>query len=209
MNNHDIWNKVAYSRHYDDPFYLNELEKYIDEDSLIIEYGCGYGRLLNILYENNYKNIIGYDLSEEMIKRGSKEHPHLSLKVIEHAQTLQKDNSVDCVILSTVICCIQNDFERKDIFDEIYRILKPNGVIYFTDFLITPTKYYLNKYENYSDIFEHYGVFKNDENIIIRHSTKDEIKLLTHKFTNLWYHEQDYISPTKNIISSFHAIYKK
>ena len=203
----NIWNDIANKKTYDDPFYLDELEKHITKDSLIVDYGCGYGRLLNILHVNGYENTVGYDTAKQMLLRGKKEYPHLTLKYIENADTFLKDKSVDVVIMSTVMCCIANDCDREDIMSEICRILKPNGIVYFTDFLITNTSYYLTKYQQYSDIFEQYGVFKNCDMCIIRHSTRCEIKKLMTGFNVVWYKEQDYISPNGYVINSFHGIY--
>ncbi|MFK5889281.1 MAG: class I SAM-dependent methyltransferase [Flavobacteriaceae bacterium] len=62
------WNSI-------DSHYLrfSQLTKIIDKDepNKILDYGCGYGALIDYLKCNNFKNFeyFGFDISEEMIKR--------------------------------------------------------------------------------------------------------------------------------------------
>lgn len=203
----NIWNDIATKRSYDDPFYLDKLKKYMTNDSIIIDYGCGYGRLVNMLNENGYTNVMGFDTSEQMISRGLSENPILNIKLIEHAKIPVNDNSIDVVIMSTIICCVSSDNKRNDIMKEIIRILKPNGIMYIVDFLTTNNEYYLSKYEEWANELG-YGIFKNCDAAIIKHSTNDEINKLTHNFKKEWFEEQKYMSPNGYSINSFHGIYR-
>ena len=67
-------------------FNLQIIEEYIVNSASIssrtLDFGCGYGRITNQIYQLGFKNIAGVDSSEEMIKRGIEEHPTLDLSLI-------------------------------------------------------------------------------------------------------------------------------
>ena len=46
---------------------LSELMPILDTDSKVLDLGCGYGRVLSYLYEKGFKNLIGVDVSEQLI----------------------------------------------------------------------------------------------------------------------------------------------
>ena len=72
-----FWNEVGSQKNFDDPFFLDSFSPYVTKESPIIEYGCGYGRLLNLLSEKGYSNLQGFDLAPKMLKRGFSLFPHL------------------------------------------------------------------------------------------------------------------------------------
>lgn len=43
--------------------------------------GCGYGRTLDELYRNDYKNLTGIDFSEKLIGRGKNLYSNLTLSI--------------------------------------------------------------------------------------------------------------------------------
>jgi len=73
------WDKLAEEKEFPTPFHIEEFEKYASRDMNILDVGCGYGRTLNKLYNNGFKNLSGVDYSQGMIDRGLKLYPHLNL----------------------------------------------------------------------------------------------------------------------------------
>lgn len=57
MQAQDYWNQVGSKKEFEDPLYLERLSNYLTLDAKILEYGCGYGRLLQILKSNGYSNL--------------------------------------------------------------------------------------------------------------------------------------------------------
>lgn len=44
---------------------FESFSNYVKRDQVILDVGCGYGRTLDELYHNGYRNLIGIDFSEQ------------------------------------------------------------------------------------------------------------------------------------------------
>lgn len=99
------------------------------EDKVILDLGCGTGRFSFLFEEYNPKQIIGIDISEEMIKigkdiadkKGSK--VHFIQNDIENLSEIETD-SIDFVFSSTVLHYIE---DLSGVMKEINRVLVPGG----------------------------------------------------------------------------------
>jgi ubiquinone/menaquinone biosynthesis C-methylase UbiE len=202
-----FWDQAANEKHFQDPFYLEQLAPLINQHSHIIEYGCGYGRILNILSDKGYTNTTGFDFSQGMIQRGKQQFPNLKLQHIEHAVLPLPDNSVDCAILSTVLTCIAGKVEARQVIDELRRVLKPNAPLYFTDFLITPTEHMQKKYEKDFASHKDWGVYLTTEGAHVRHYAPEHIAELTNQLHAHWYREEEFVTMNGNPVKTFHGIY--
>jgi len=78
-NQKEYWNSVADEKKFTTPFHIDVFSKYVSKSSKILDVGCGYGRVLNELYNNSYNNLYGIDFSEKMIERGKVLFPYLNL----------------------------------------------------------------------------------------------------------------------------------
>lgn len=186
------WNSVADTKKFTTPFNIEEFSKYVPIKAKILDVGCGYGRTLDELYRNDYKNLIGIDFSEKLIERGKNLYPNLPLH-IQHTEDIDlPDNSVDAVILFAVLTCIIDDNAQKHLLSEIKRVLKPNGIIYINDFLLNSDERNLNRYEKYLKKYKTYGVFELPEGAILRHHSLDYIKELVVGFKKLEFKETTY-----------------
>lgn len=168
MEQKKYWNSVAEKKEFTTPFHLKEFAKYVGKEGIILDVGCGYGRTLNQLYEDGYRNLIGIDFSENMIERGKKQYPYLDLRVKQGKSIDMEDNCCDAVILFAVLTCIIDNAEQIALLKEIERILKPNGIIYINDFLLNTDERNLNRYRLFKDKYQ-YGVFELSEGVVVRH----------------------------------------
>lgn len=73
----DLWIALIF----EDPIYLDKLSPFLSPTAQIIEYGCGYGRVIRTLKSAGYQNLIGFDFAPNMIKRGLSENPSLDLRL--------------------------------------------------------------------------------------------------------------------------------
>lgn len=88
----------------------------------ILDYGCGDGWLSGKLKERG-ADIEGCDISEKFIDIAKKNYPDIKFSVI-NKKTSYKDNEFD-IVLSNIVLHITEDY--KNLLNEMYRILKPNG----------------------------------------------------------------------------------
>lgn len=90
----------------------------------ILEVGCGNGRNLQLLSDEGVK-LYGIDISNEGIKKAS--NRYIGLFTCGSAKKLPfGDNSFD--IVYSVHALEQMVGIRKEVIDEIYRVLKPGGI---------------------------------------------------------------------------------
>lgn len=61
------WNDIGAKKVFEDPLYLDKLSPFLSPTALIIEYGCGYGRMMRILKSAGYHNLIGFDFAPKLM----------------------------------------------------------------------------------------------------------------------------------------------
>ena len=173
MDNREYWDMVANDKNFTTPFQSDLFKKYVDINNSILDIGCGYGRTLKELYDLGYRNLIGIDFSKEMIDRARNLYSYINFYVGNGNQLNFDNNSIDSVILLGVLTCIYNKNEQQDLIREIYRILKPSGILYINDFLLNDSSMYLERYNKYKDKYGDYGIFETSDGGIFRHHTKE------------------------------------
>lgn len=201
------WNDIGAKKVFEDPLYLEKLSPFLSPTAHIIEYGCGYGRMMRLLKSAGYHNVIGFDFAPNMIERGRCENPDLDLRLLENAGTLPCDNeSIDAVVMSTVLCCITNREELDALIDEIRRALKPKGILYITDFLICDHPRYEEKYASGLQRFGIWGIYTTNENLTVRHYTAKAVMDLLSSFDIQWFEQFDFKTMNQNPARTFHCI---
>lgn len=105
----------------------NELKKIVLSNNyrLILEAGCGTGRWISLL-ENNNKKIFGLDFSLEMMKIPKADKPYLNLVNADAVNIPFKDNIFDLIFCVNAI----HHFPDKEKFiGESMRTLTSNGTV--------------------------------------------------------------------------------
>lgn len=210
MTAQKYWNDIGAKKIFEDPLYLDKLSPFLSPAAQILEYGCGYGRMLRILRSAGYYNLIGFDFAPNMITRGVAENPDLDLRLLEKAGTIPCHNeSYDAVVMSTVLCCITEEHVLTALMKEISRVLKKNGVLYLTDFLLCDHPRYQEKYEIGLQQFGTWGIYTTNENLTVRHFTTKAIMDLLREFDIQWFEQFDFKTMNQNPARTFHSIAKK
>lgn len=207
-NQKEYWNSVADEKKFTTPFHIDVFSKYVSKSSKILDVGCGYGRVLNELYNNSYNNLYGIDFSEKMIERGKVLFPYLNLCVQKSASLDFEDNSFDGVILFAVLTCIIKDSEQEALINEIRRVLKPDGVLYINDFLLNHDERNIQRYEKFKEKYGIYGVFELPEGALVRHHELNYIKGLTSNYEKLVLDELTFTTMNGNKSNGFMYIGK-
>jgi SAM-dependent methyltransferase len=174
----ELWNKVSNEVSFNLAVDIVGFESHVEKEARILDLGCGYGRTCDLLHMAGYENIVGIDSSSEMIKRGNKEFPHLSLSISQADEVPYQDTTFDAVLLCAVLTCIPGFKQRERLLSEVYRVLKPSGIIHVVEFC--------------SDEGE---TFESGLGVVMNHSKPDELKGLLGLFNILEFKE----APTKTM----------
>ena len=206
----EYWNEIGSIKTFEDPVYIDKLKPLLPTSSSIVEYGCGYGRMLNILKSGGYQNLVGFDFAPNMIARGHRENPDLDLRLLEKSGQIPcNDESVDAVVMSTVLCCMVDREEPAQLMKEIKRVLKTGGIFYLTDFLLCDHPSYEIKYQQGYEEFGERGVYTTSENLTVRHYTSQAILDLLKGFDVQWFEQFDFKTMNENPARTFHTIVRK
>lgn len=169
MNEKEYWNMVANEKKFNTPFQMDLFKKYVDLDKKILDYGCGYGRVLKELYDHGYNNLLGVDFSSEMIHRAKELYPYIDFNLIDGDTLNFDDESFDSIVLVAVLNCIHEEEKQVRLMKELYRVLKRDGIIYVNDFLLNQSDMYLERYDEYKEKYKSYGVFETVDGGIFKH----------------------------------------
>jgi len=208
-NQREYWNKVAEEKEFPTPFQMEEFKKYVSKEMKILDVGCGYGRTLNELYNQGFKNLTGIDYSQGMINRGLRLYPHLNLIKNDGNTIPFPDNEFDAVILLAVLTSSYDDKEQENLISEISRVLNEDGILYVNDYLLNQDERNLKRYKKYENKYGAYGVFELPEGAVFRHHTKEHILKLTKDFNKLEYQKTVYKTMNKHESCGFYFVGRK
>ncbi|MEM7574816.1 MAG: class I SAM-dependent methyltransferase [Bacteroidota bacterium] len=112
-------------------------QQYLRPEMHILDLGCGTGRTTFPLHELGYQQIIGVDLTPEMIAAAQKLNAHFQTAIDfrrgDATQLEFVDQSFDAVIFSfNGIMSIPGQGRRDRALAEIKRVLQPGGPFIFT-----------------------------------------------------------------------------
>ena len=131
-----------------------KIEALIPQEGLIIDIGCGYGLLSNLIALKSYKrNVIGIDSSETRIMTAQKTvNKRKNIEFIKQDITAFGFPSCDAVVMSDVLHHLPPDIQ-DNLIKNIYENLKNNGILIIQDVDTTP---YWKFYFTYmSDFLQH------------------------------------------------------
>ena len=203
MEQKEYWNEVSSTKQFTIPIMRDLFSAYVSKEDQILDVGCGYGRVMNELYEQGYKKLIGIDFSKGMIERGHRQFPYLDLREKTSEKIDLEDDCVDAVILFAVLTCIYRDEEQKILIDEIRRVLRPGGILYIGDYLINEDDRNQKRYEKYESVFGTYGVFELPEGAICRHHSEEYIRSLLKEFETLEFFPTTYTTMNGHSATGF------
>ena len=130
MNIEHIYNNIATdfnrTRYKVWPCVANFLDKFKSNDK-ILDIGCGNGK--NMLYRTDL-NVKGIDLSEEFIKICK--NKKLDVELSNMTQIKLSDLTFDGIMTIASYHHLNNDIDRKKALDEMYRLLKHDGLCCIT-----------------------------------------------------------------------------
>ena len=208
-NQKEYWDEVAEIKTFTHPIDLELINNFLNNQSRIVDFGCGYGRIVKQLTDLGFENVYGFDTSKELIARGISEN-NLSLYHIDNPTDIKlEDNSIDLIILFAVLTCIPSNKGQNSLISLLLSKLKKGGILYISDYYLQENSVEVARYEYLNGDKNNFGVFKLPEGAIFRHHTKEWIKTLTKDFEII--SETPIIVETMNgnIANGFQLIAKK
>ena len=169
VSQRSYWDRVAAEKTFTHP--LNEawLTRTISRDARLLDYGCGYGRTLNDLASLGFLNTVGVDFAPQMVARGRRDFPHLNLRTVQALPLAEADASFDAILLLAVLTCIPDDQEQEDLLSELWRLLRPGGMLYVSDMPLQADDRNRSRYVASETRFGTYGVFETEDGAVVRH----------------------------------------
>ncbi|MFH1456223.1 MAG: class I SAM-dependent methyltransferase [archaeon] len=135
-----------------DKFILRSVE--YTKQMKVLDMGCGSGEIVKLLKNKCW--IKGYDASKDLVKIAIDKNVHLG----DITKLKEKTGAYDLIIMKMVLHHI---FQHKNILNEVYRLLKPNGKFILID-------YYRLKNPLLTKLYDIKFYFKKGKKCFFRHS---------------------------------------
>lgn len=179
----DYWNRIGPGKAFGHPVNFARLEQHLSSSSHIVEVGCGYGRALGLLFEQGYRNLLGLDPAPTMVEMARTNFPAIAFEVLDSPPQLPvPDDSVDALLLFSLLTCVPTDAGHRDIVEEVGRVLKPGGLFYISDLWLQSDERNRERYARDERMYGTYGVFDLPEGVTLRHIDPGWLKELTQAF---------------------------
>ncbi|WP_433224206.1 class I SAM-dependent methyltransferase [Microtetraspora malaysiensis] len=176
------WDAVAATKTFTHPLHLPWLDG-ISANAATLDYGCGYGRIMEELEQRGFRNLTGADTSPEMIKRARGLHPAMRFAILDAPPVSPyPDASFDAVLLFAVLTCVPSDEAQHRLISELNRILKPGGILYVSDLLLQDDERNRSRYDRYVQEYGCYGVFETGDGAVCRHHSREWLSGLLAEF---------------------------
>jgi ubiquinone/menaquinone biosynthesis C-methylase UbiE len=99
----------------------------------VLEVGCGTGHILQRFLEFGTKTSTGIDLMQNRIEEGQKSYPRVKLLQGDASHLPFENEQFDLVMQFMCLSSVLDSNMRKQIANEMWRVLKPGGDILFYD----------------------------------------------------------------------------
>jgi len=179
----DYWNRLGPSKPFAHPVNLERFAQWVAPGDRIVDYGCGYGRVLAVLHDHGYSDLIGVDPASAMVAEARRRFPVIHCELLATPPYLDlPSESVAAVLLFAVLTCVPSDDGQRAIVREIRRVLRPGGLLYISDLWLQSDARNTDRYVRAEPRHGTYGVFDLPEGVTVRHHDRRWIEALTAEF---------------------------
>lgn len=208
----EYWDGVAASKTFSHPLRTEWLKESLgpnQAEAAILDYGCGYGRTLSELREAGFHNSIGADFSAAMLARSRELLPQAQLVRCDGLTLPFAPASIDAVLLFALLTCIPESHVQKELVAELYRVLRPGGIVYISDLLINEDERTQVRYRENAAKFSCYGVFELPEGVVVRHHTREWMAELLRDFQSVRFEPFEVTTMNGNRSAAFQYVGRK
>ncbi len=129
---------------------LTFIKDHISPNSRVLDFGCGNGRLLEILKDKDV-DYYGVDISENLIAIARDRYPQFAAHIAKNSAEPKlnfPDNFFDVVISIAVFHHSPSAHYRLALAEELYRVTKPGGKIIVTVWNLWQKRYRKHIWKN-------------------------------------------------------------
>ena len=200
---YEYWNTTGTQKSFAHPLNLRRVRQWSSDEGCILDFGCGYGRVLGELYKEGYDKLIGLDFSPAMIAAARAQYPEIAFEQIQSLTIPLPDASVDGVRLFSVLTCVPTDEGQRELLKEVNRVLNRGGLLYISDLWLQTDERNVTRYERDEQKYGIYGVFELPEVGTVRHHDPKWIETLTSDFTTVALDEIEVVTMNGNPAKAF------
>ncbi len=200
---YEYWNTTGTQKSFAHPLNLRRVRQWISDEGCILDFGCGYGRVLGELYKEGYDKLIGLDFSPAMIAAARAQYPEIAFEQIQSLPIPLPDASVDGVLLFSVLTCLPTDEGQRELLKEVNRVLTRGGLLYISDLWLQADERNQTRYARDEQKYGVYGVFDLPEGVTVRHHDPKWIETLTSDFTMVALDELEVVTMNGNPAQAF------
>ena len=182
----EYWNDVGPTKTFAHPVDFGLLARHLRPESRILDYGCGYGRVVGELRAAGYPNVVGVDPAPAMIDEARSRQPGVELHLLTEPPVLPfADATFDAVLFFAVLTCIPTDAGQRSVIAEATRVLRRGGLLYISDLWLQTDERNRARYAEGQIKFGTWGVFELPEGVVLRHQEPSSIAALTAGYETL------------------------
>jgi len=178
----EYWNTAGTQKSFAHPLSLRRVRQWISDEGRILDFGCGYGRILGELFDEGYEHLIGLDFSPAMIASAREQYPEIQFEEVQSLTIPLPDASVEGVLLFSVLTCIPTNEGQRALLREVHRVLTRGGLLYISDLWLQTDERNLTRYARDEQKYGVYGVFDLPEGVTVRHHDPKWLETLTSDF---------------------------
>jgi SAM-dependent methyltransferase len=204
----EYWDAAAETAVFTHPLDAALLRRHVGAGR-ILDFGCGYGRLLAELQAHGFRDLVGADASEAMVARARRIVPGVPLHVAGELPIPEPDGSFACVLLFAVFTCMPRDEDQRALASEVSRLLAPGGIVHVSDFLMRSDARSRERYRIGAGRFGKPGVFEIEGGLVVRHHTSEWVRELWEPFETLAFERFEATSMLGNPASGFRFVGRK
>ncbi|HYC34626.1 MAG TPA: class I SAM-dependent methyltransferase [Candidatus Paceibacterota bacterium] len=121
------------------------------QNGLVVDLGCGNGRNIIALCSEAKMKGIGIDISGVALSQARSTAGNLPIEFLEQSITepIPAENESVDVVLDMMTSHFLNEKERKQLLNEIVRVMKPYGWLYFKTFILEDDQHAKRLIEQY------------------------------------------------------------
>ena len=165
------WDGIACELESKCAFPYEDFLKNVSKDAIILDMGCGQGRILEWCYRRGYHHMVGLDWSQRMLLIASNRTSQVPFVMGDCRRVPFKDGTFDACIMSALLTTQALDTDLARIVTEAHRILKQGGQLFISDFLITNNLRNIKRYLWGWIHYKKWGCFEIERNLVMRHFT--------------------------------------